>query len=102
MEELPGDDLFGLQAAFFAAGAKRIVCSLWPVQSWIAPPIMTRFHGNLLAGQPPELALRDAVIGYVRDRGLPHLERYYWAPIFLSAVGRPAVEGTAHGQRGRT
>ena len=66
MGELPGDDLFGLQAAFFAAGAKRIVCSLWPVESSIASPLMTRFHRSLLAGQRPNAHSQTAIVGLLK------------------------------------
>jgi CHAT domain-containing protein len=97
---LPGDDLFGLQAAFFAAGAKRVVCSLWPVE---APMIdMAGFHQELLAGLLPERALQNETISYLkamraRERPLSNA-RYYWAPFFLSAFGRPVSEEHADGR----
>lgn len=87
MAELPGDDLFGLQAAFFAAGAKRVLGSLWPVYSHVARRVMTAFHRFLLEGQTPERALQSAVLEYLAKAGPESSERIYWAPFFLSAVG---------------
>jgi CHAT domain-containing protein len=91
MPELPGDDLFGLQAAFFAAGAKRVVGSLWPVHSPAAKAIMTALHCQLASGQRPEVALRDAILQYMRAARVGNRKPFYWAPFFLSAVGRPGV-----------
>jgi CHAT domain-containing protein len=89
LDELPGDDLFGLQAAFFAAGAKRIVCSLWPAESTVAEPLMTNFHRRLLDGEEPEFALQHAMIDNLASADREPLQRYFWAPFFLSALGRP-------------
>lgn len=88
MDELPGDDLFGLQAAFFAAGAKRTICSLWPVESSVARSMTVRFHGYIANGLQPELALQAAVIDYLKTAGTQKRKVYYWAPFFLSAMGR--------------
>jgi CHAT domain-containing protein len=89
MAELPGDDLFGLPAAFFAAGAKQALSSLWPVYSDTARAIVTAFHRFLIAGQSPELALQGAVVEYINSAGLRLRNSFYWAPFFLVVVGRP-------------
>jgi CHAT domain-containing protein len=90
LEELPGDDIFGLQAAFFAAGAKQVLGSLWPVDSAAAREIMVACHRRLAAGEAPEFALQTAVAGYLISSRPGRLRKlYYWAPFFLSAVGRP-------------
>ncbi len=52
MAELPGDELFGLQAAFFATGARRLLCSLWAVDSPAAPLSM-----NACTMRPPGVRL---------------------------------------------
>jgi CHAT domain-containing protein len=85
-EELPGDDLFGLQAAFFAAGARQILSALWPVDDAAALRIMTAFHGHLADGGDEETALQRAVLDYrsTVDAGV-----YFWAPFFLAGLGRP-------------
>jgi CHAT domain-containing protein len=89
MDELPGDDLFGLQAAFFAAGARWVLGSLWPVHSGVARTMMTAFHRLLLVGQAPDVALQSAIIEYLSGAGLRMRKSFFWAPFFLSAVGRP-------------
>ncbi|GAC1350438.1 MAG: hypothetical protein NVSMB27_32970 [Ktedonobacteraceae bacterium] len=88
MPELPGDEIFGLQAAFFMAGARRVVGALWPVASQSACQIMTDFHRYLAAGKLPEVALQTAMIDYLATA--PMKLTYFWAPFFISAIGRPS------------
>jgi len=85
-EELPGDDLFGLQAAFFAAGARQILSALWPVDDAAAVAIMTAFHRHLTGGAEYDSALQRAVLDY---RSAVNGAVYHWAPFFLSGLGRP-------------
>lgn len=93
MEELPGDDLFGLQAAFFAAGARQVLGSLWPVHSQVAYQMMTAFHRFLLDGQPSERSLQSAVLEHLATAGPRTRKRPYWAPFFLCAAGRSCGNG---------
>lgn len=84
LAELPGDDVFGLQAAFFAAGASAILGSLWPVQSPVACAVAARFHSLVAGGEPADLALQAAQLG-----ALGATRRVYdWAPFFLARTGR--------------
>lgn len=87
--ELPGDELFGLQAALFTAGARAIVGCMWPVRDSVAPEIMLAIHERLLGGDPPDIALQVAVTAFRRAAGPLTRQPYFWAPFFLSAVGRP-------------
>lgn len=89
LDELPGDDLFGLQAAFFAAGAKWVLGSLWPVRSDVSRAIMTAFHEFLLDGHSPDAALQRATLKHIDHAGPRTRQSRYWAPFFLSTVGRP-------------
>ena len=91
MQELPGDELFGLQAAFFRAGARRILGTLWPVASQAARQISTAFHFQLASGKcdDPETALQKAICDYLASAGVLSRKVYFWAPFFLSAIGRP-------------
>ncbi|PWU02552.1 MAG: hypothetical protein C5B51_20645 [Terriglobia bacterium] len=91
MKELPGDDLFGLQAAFFRAGARRVLGTLWPVDSKAARQISTSFHSRLANGecQDPETALQKAICDYLETARDLTRKVYFWAPFFLSAIGRP-------------
>lgn len=92
MDELPGDDLFGLQAAFFAAGADQIISTLWPVDSSAARTISLSLHRRIEAGMSAEVALQEAVVEFLEDaraRGsLKRQKPYTWAPFFLVANSR--------------
>jgi CHAT domain-containing protein len=89
LEEFPGDDMLGLQAAFFAAGTKQILSTLLPVQSISAREIMVDFHRYLAAGKTSEVALQAAIISYLSTHTDPERQVHFWAPFFLSAMGRP-------------
>jgi CHAT domain-containing protein len=90
LKELPGDDLFGLQAAFFRAGARRVLGTLWPVDSSAARRIATGFHARLAAhpGCAPEVALQASMRDYLSQAGIGTRKIYFWAPFFLSVLGR--------------
>ncbi len=83
-EELFGDEVLGLQAAFFAAGARQLLGALWPVADGSARTLMCAFHQHLIAGLAAESALRQAMLD-VRDT---NLSMYHWAPYKLVRLGR--------------
>jgi CHAT domain-containing protein len=89
MDELPGDDLFGLQAAFFAAGGRRLVSALWSVDAHASGPIVKEFHRYILKGDPPEVALQAAVNNFRTTAKVVLRKSLFWAPFFLAAMGRP-------------
>jgi CHAT domain-containing protein len=76
--ELRGEGLVGLTQAFFRAGARRLVVSLWNVRDRATAELMARFYRDLLAGGlPPAAALRDAQLAL---RSQPSWRSpYYWA-----------------------
>jgi len=86
--EIMSDEIFGLQAALFTAGAKRVLGALWPVESEVAAAIMPRFHADYAAGTAPEVALQKAIVEYLDRAGPRTSSLYYWAPFFLVAVAR--------------
>ena len=92
MDELPGDDLFGLQAAYFAAGANQILSTLWPVDSTSARTIALAFHRRLKAGVVAEIALQQAMVEFLENarasKSLKKQRPYTWAPFFLAACAR--------------
>jgi CHAT domain-containing protein/tetratricopeptide (TPR) repeat protein len=55
-----GDEMFGLTRAFLAAGAARVVASLWPVDDAMTADLMSDFYAGLRRGKPPAAALRLA------------------------------------------
>ena len=86
-EELFGDEVYGLQAAFFAAGARQILGSLWLLDNGTGPAVMSDFHAGLSPSQAAETALQAAVIRQRRaDQSF-----YHWAPYKLITLGRPAA-----------
>jgi hypothetical protein len=95
LAELPGDELLGLQAAFFAAGAHKQLSSLWPVSDAVTPEIMKGFYEQFLAGVTAEVALQRAIVQYLDSAGIRRRNPYYWASFFLCAVGRPAAPSPA-------
>jgi CHAT domain-containing protein len=94
MEELPGDELFGLQSAFFMAGARQMLGCLWPVDDKIASQLTKAFHQRLVVGEPPEFALQNSIKGFLETASFQYQDVYYWAPFFLSAMGRPTFADT--------
>ena len=89
MSELPGDDLLGLQAAFFAAGARQVLCTLWRVHSPSARTIMSAVHGFLSQGMEAEFALQSATKEFLARPSRFSRDIKLWAPFFLASIGRP-------------
>jgi CHAT domain-containing protein len=85
--ELPGDDLFGLQAALFQAGVNSVIGALWPLDDESALRILPGLHERLAEGLPPELALQAAVRAYLHAPDARR-ESFFWAPLFMSSIGR--------------
>jgi CHAT domain-containing protein len=70
----------GLTRGFFAAGARRLVASLWRVQDRSAAELMDRFYRHLLDGdrsQRPAAALRAAQLELLAEPELA--DPYHWA-----------------------
>jgi len=87
LAQLPGDDMFGLQAAFFDAGATAVIGALWPLFDFVAAQLMTEFHKGLAAGIPTDIDLQNALVSYLK-RPKTRRNVFFWAPIFLSCIGR--------------
>jgi CHAT domain-containing protein len=83
----PGDDIFGLQAALFKSGVRSILGTLWLVETESASAITREFHRNYAAGGSAEVALQESVKAYVADASALS-GVYYWAPYFISSLGR--------------
>ena len=83
-DELVGDEMLGLPAAFLAAGAHQVIGTLWRVRDDAARMLCRRLHEELIAGQPAETALRRAVLaGRDADDNIAD-----WGAFQLIAVGR--------------
>jgi CHAT domain-containing protein len=77
-----GEELSGLTRAFHAAGARRLVTTLWPVRDAAALKIADRFHADFLAGSRPSAALRYSILALRHET--PHPS--WWAPFVVSGV----------------
>lgn len=55
-----GEELFGPEQSFLAAGARAVVASLWPVSDGMSAECMGELHGALARGVPLVEALRAA------------------------------------------
>ena len=64
------DDRVSLVRAFLAAGAARVMASLWPVDDLVTEGFMRRLHAGLAAGQAPSAALRGAQLAVMAEQ--PH------------------------------
>jgi CHAT domain-containing protein len=83
---VPGDEIFGLQSAFFQAGTRCVLGALWLVETESSSKLIRLFHEGYAKGSDAEIALRDAVRVYLADSGSkPGI--FYWAPYFLSCLG---------------
>lgn len=81
--QVAGEGPVGLARAFFYAGARGVVASLWNVQDRATAELMRRFYeAHLKQGMPPPAALRTAQLSLRKDARWNHA--YYWAP-FLAA-----------------
>jgi CHAT domain-containing protein len=74
-----GDELFGLARGFFAAGAKTMILSQWPVNDQSTSRLMESFYDRLRHGIRPAAALRFAQLDQIRTNQHP----FDWAP-FIS------------------
>ena len=73
--------------ARFVRRPDAVLGALWVVHDEVARAILTDFHRAYAAGAAPEEALQSAVNAY---RGERHGARgvFYWAPFYLSGLGR--------------
>ena len=78
---LPGEGLQGLAEAFFDAGARSVVASLWDIDDERTARFMQDFYGHLADGEP----ITEALASGKRDqlRRDPELAARYWAPFVL-------------------
>ncbi|RLF26506.1 MAG: hypothetical protein DRN14_06720, partial [Thermoplasmata archaeon] len=78
---LPGEGIIGFNRAFFAAGARALCLSLWPVNDESTSIFMREFYRRLLDGMPKAEALQQTKL-YMID-STEFKSPYYWAPFVL-------------------
>lgn len=77
-----GEGLLGLMRAFMAAGSRRVVVSLWPVNDMATAELMAIFYQRLLQKRLPAAeALRDAKLELRKDPRWK--DPYFWSGFVL-------------------
>lgn len=74
---LKGEGVISLGSAFFYAGAKSIIYTLWKVDDTSTKDLVSYFYQNIKEGHTKSAALRQAKIQYIEKGNQPH--PYYWA-----------------------
>jgi len=87
--EQPGDELFGLSAAFLEAGCGSVLAPAWPADDSVMAKLVTAFHQHLARGCPADIALARAQRAFLDTASAKERFAYYWAPLVLTAIGRP-------------
>jgi CHAT domain-containing protein len=85
-KEVSGEGILGMTRAFFYAGARSLLVSLWPVSDRSTPDLMYDFYRHLgVAGTKAE-ALRQAKLSMIDSES--YSDPYFWGPFILSGEPR--------------
>lgn len=91
--EITGEGILGLTRAFFFAGSRAVVATLWNLNDRFAAQFIRRFYDGIHDGLAPEEALRRAKISYLHDATYGH--PFYWAsPVLIGDGTRILAAGT--------
>lgn len=83
--EITGEGLIGLSRAFFYAGARSVVATLWNLNDRFAAEFVQRFYRELNQGHSSEEALRRAKVAYINHPRYSH--PFYWSSLVLLGDG---------------
>jgi CHAT domain-containing protein/tetratricopeptide (TPR) repeat protein len=89
--EITGEGLIGLSRAFFYAGARSVVATLWNLNDRFAAEFVQRFYRELNQGHASEEALRRAKVAYVNHPRYSH--PFYWSSFVVLGDGTRALVG---------
>ena len=90
-QNVTGEGMIGLTRAFFYAGARSVVASLWDVEDASTARLMQRFYANIRHGESIDAALRHAKIDFIRGGG-PTSRPFYWASFIATGQTRTVVD----------
>ena len=76
---LRGEGMMSLAHAFFQAGTKSIVASLWNIADKQAPIVVTNFFENLKNGATKPEALRQSKINYYQNAVGLNAHPFFWS-----------------------
>ena len=83
-----GEGIQGLARAFFCAGSRSVVASLWNVHDASTARFMRTYYGFLTRGRTKQEALRQTKIKMSRSRGS---RPFHWAAFILIGEGGAGV-----------
>jgi LPXTG-motif cell wall-anchored protein len=75
------EGIIGMQKAFFEAGSKSVLVSLWDVSDKYTSYFMQYFYNYLTKGLSKSDALRKAKLDFIKERSA---NPYYWSAFILS------------------
>ena len=81
-KQVASEGLVGLSRAFFYAGARSLLASLWNVSEDSTPDLMVEVYRRLERGESKAEALRRAKLGLVEGDGSAS-HPFHWAPFVL-------------------
>ena len=79
-----GEGVIGLTRAFFYAGTKSVLSTLWNVSDYQAGVILTGFYSNLTRKESKNLALANSKRSYLKNAAGIFAHPFYWAPYQIS------------------
>ncbi|KAF7587638.1 hypothetical protein BBP40_006922 [Aspergillus hancockii] len=62
-----GDDIVGFSRALFAAGARAVMVSLWPVDDSATSEILIEFYKRFSSGKSAPVALQEAQVSFLNE-----------------------------------
>lgn len=80
------EGIIGMQKAFYEAGAKSLVVSLWDVSDKYTAKFMAEFYKELREGKTKSEALRFAKINFIKNYSA---NPYYWSAFVLYGNDSP-------------
>ena len=83
-----GEGIQGLARAFFCAGSRSVIASLWNVNDAPTSRFMRTYYEYLTRGRTKRQALRLTKIAMSRSRGA---RPFHWAPFILIGEGGAGV-----------
>jgi len=83
--QVTGEGLIGLTQAFFYAGTRSVIVSLWPVSDAASPLLMPDFYRRLEEGASKAEALRQTKLHLLDSDQWSH--PFYWAQFILMGDG---------------
>lgn len=92
------DELFGLPAAFLAAGAHAVIAALWPVGDDATALLMVRFYELLAGGLAPPVSLHNAQ-RWLATQAASNLVDYIHESSHLHLLSWPRLERAAPDER---